>query len=229
MQARMASTEFFLEASRCQMEMRWELKRTERPTPQSWSSMIIHVSMGGCGAWKWGRNTHTVVKDTLEGFADGQELDTVPDIRANALWDAEGPAAAKDVTAVLPDGAETGLEEVDGLAHLDVVDGGVIVVAPEVLDGLDLFAQLIELGGVRLGVVALSRFLDMAVEVNVPVVLGGQGPHRLEEVALRIVALFGGRVGIGRLGEAGEATGEELRARRHDGRATTLAMLSEQG
>jgi hypothetical protein len=66
--------------------------------------------------------------------------------------DAEGPAAAVDVAAVLPDGLEAGFEEVEGLAHLHLLDGGVVGVAPEVLDGLDLVAELLEIGRVGLAV-----------------------------------------------------------------------------
>lgn len=55
------------------------------------------------------------------------------------------------------------------------------------------------------------------VEIYVPVVLRGQRTHRLEKVALGVVALLGGRVGLGVLAQAGEATGKELRTGSHDG------------
>lgn len=94
------------------------------------------------------QTTHTIVNDALQLLANGQQLDASPKVRADGLWHAECPAAAVDVAAVLPDGLEAGLEEVDGLAHLDVLDGGVVVVAPKVLDRLDLRANLFELGRV---------------------------------------------------------------------------------
>lgn len=85
----------------------------------------------------------TFIKDALQLLPNGQQLHPRPDIRADALGHAEGPAAAVDVATVLPDWLEAGLEEVDGLAHLYLVDGGVVVVAPEVLHALDLAAQLL--------------------------------------------------------------------------------------
>lgn len=52
---------------------------------------------------------------------------------------------------------------------------------------------------------------DAPVEEDVPVVLGGQRPHRLEKVALCVIALLGGRVCLCGLAEAREAPREELR------------------
>ena len=76
----------------------------------------------------------TLVEHALQLLPDGQQLDPRPDIRANALGHAEGPAPSVDVTPVLPDGLEALLEQVEGLAHLDLIHGGIVVVPPEVLD-----------------------------------------------------------------------------------------------
>ncbi len=87
-----------------------------------------------------------------------------PDIRAGRLGHAEGPAAAVKIAAVFPDGLAARLEEVDGLAHLDLVDGRIVVIAPKVLHRLDLRAQLLELdlvvlvgGGFRRRIVLALR------------------------------------------------------------------------
>lgn len=53
--------------------------------------------------------------------------------------------------------------------------------------------------------------MTLPVKEDVPVVLGGQRPHRLEKVALGVVALLGGRVCLCGLAEARESSSEELR------------------
>ena len=39
-------------------------------------------------------------------------------------------------------------EKIDRLAHLDLVNWGIVVVPPEVLDGLDLGTKLLERGSI---------------------------------------------------------------------------------
>lgn len=221
------------------MVMRWELKRTERPTPQSWSPGHM-----GQSQLKRGLGEQTLFQGTLQLLANGQELDAGPHVRAGRLGDAQGPATAVEVAAVFPDGAEARLEEVDGLAHLDLVDRGVVVVAPKVLDRLDLAAELLEfdmvlvvVGLVVLGLPAgrVSWWLHPIrgilgrervagdggrgpVKVNVPVVLRGQRAHRFEKVALCVIALVGGRGGVDRLRQAGGAAREDLRSHGRHGR-----------
>lgn len=82
-----------------------------------------------------------------------------PDIRSHGLVHAKSPAPAVDIAAVLPDRSKPLLEEVDGLSHLDLLDGGVVIVAPEVLHRLDLCAELLEVWGVGLGTRGLGWFL----------------------------------------------------------------------
>ena len=172
------------------------------------------------------RGGRTLFEHALQLLADSQQLHAGPDVRPIALGHAEGPAAAEHVAAVLPDGLEAGLEQVDALAHLDLVDGGVVVIPPEILNALDLRAQLLQLRVVLAAAAALLLLLlllgGLAVEPHVPVVLGRQRAHGLEEVALGVVALLGGggdarRVGVGALREAREAAREERRAHRHGG------------
>lgn len=109
-------------------------------------------------------NRLTVVYTALQLLPDGQQLHAGPDVGPGALGHPEGPAAAVDVAPVLPDGLEPGLEQVDGLAHLDLVDGGVIVVAPKVLHALDLRAQLLEL---RLVSAVIARLLLLVLGLAV--------------------------------------------------------------
>ncbi len=213
------------EASRCQMVTRCELKRTERPTPQIWSP----VEEGGVsGGWKVKAGVkkggeRTLLEHALQLLPDGQQLHARPHVGPVALGHAEGPAAAEHVAAVLPDGLEAGLEQVDALAHLDLVDGGVVVVAPKVLHALDAGAELLELRLVLAAALLLLLLLGrLAVEPHVPVVLGRERAHGLEEVALGVVALLGGRrhagrVGVGALRQPREAAREEGRAHCHGG------------
>lgn len=103
-----------------------------------------------------------LVEGLLQLLADGHELDARPEVRAGGLGDAEGPAAAQDVAAVLPDGAEAALEEVDGLAHLDLVHGRVVGVPPEVLHRLDLRPQLLQRRLVDAVVAVLLLFFGLS-------------------------------------------------------------------
>lgn len=82
----------------------------------------------------------TFLEHTLQLLPNSQHLYAGPEIRAVGLGNSKSPAASVDVAPVFPDGLEAGLEEVYGLAHLDLVDGGVVGVAPEVLHRLDLRA-----------------------------------------------------------------------------------------
>ena len=43
---------------------------------------------------------------------------------------------------------ETLFKEINRLSHLDLINGGVVVVTPEVLDRLDLGADLLESGSI---------------------------------------------------------------------------------
>ena len=163
----------------------------------------------------------TFSQGALELLADRQELYPGPEVRACALGNPERPAPAADVPPVLPDGLEAFLEQVDRLAHLDLVDGCVVVVSPEVLHRLDLAAELLELslvlvvvslllvlllsvrGGPVLAVTTILRahslgeiyaliIWDLPIKVDIPVVLGWQRAHGLQEVPLCIVSLLSG-------------------------------------
>ena len=105
----------------------------------------------------------TFFQSSLQLLANGHELHTGPEVWADVLAHAERPAAAQDVAPVLPYGPEARLEQVEGLAHLDLVDRGVVIIAPEVLDGLDLGAELLELRGVLLPIVRLLWVLLLPV------------------------------------------------------------------
>lgn len=72
-------------------------------------------------------------------------------------------------------------------------------------------------GQTRPRVKAGEAYACLPVKVDVPVVLGGQRPHSLEEIAFSIVALLGGRAGLGTLTlrQAGQAPREELWSHRH--------------
>lgn len=98
------------------------------------------------GSWhRRGGRGLTLIQHALQLLANGQQLHLGPDLGPHGAGHAKGPAAAVDVAAVLPHGAEPGLEEVYRLAHLDLLDGGVVVVPPKVLHRLDLRAELLEL------------------------------------------------------------------------------------
>lgn len=161
----MPSILFVRDDSRCQMLMRCELKRTDRPTPQIWSPGALGETDGvlasfacfvrrperGRGKRDWevverewgGRGLPTLVQRLLELLADGQQLHAGPHVGPDGLGHAKGPRAAVDVAAVLPHGAEALLEEVDTLAHLDVLDRCVVGVAPKVLHRRDGRADLL--------------------------------------------------------------------------------------
>lgn len=146
---------------------------------------------------------------------------------------ADGGSDAEPSAAPFPDRFESGLEQIDGLAHLDVLDGHVIVVAPEILDAFDRGPELLQvrvvatIGGLALLVLIRSvqmqcvrgyctlhmhtDFQYTPIEPNVPVMLRRQRTHRLEEVALRVIPLCSWRAhaGIVTLRQAGEAAREE--------------------
>ena len=97
------------------------------------------------------------------------------------------------------------------------------------MDGFDLGAELLELGLVFLVVRLLflglpvdgredvgynmsnlpqclvRRDVYLPVNIDVPVMLGRHRPHRLQKVALCIVALFSGRLGVIDRGGLGQA------------------------
>lgn len=87
----------------------------------------------------------TLINGALQLFTNSQHLNTGPKVRANSLGHAESPATTIDVTSVLPDGLEAFLEEVNRFAHLDLVNGCVVVASPEVLNRSDLGSDLLEL------------------------------------------------------------------------------------
>ena len=91
----------------------------------------------------WGSSL-TNIKTTLQLLSNSHKLDSRPEIRPIDLRYPERPTPAVYVPPVFPNGLEPLLEQVDGLAHLDLVYGRIIVVAPEVLDGLDLGTELLE-------------------------------------------------------------------------------------
>lgn len=107
-----------------------------------------------------------VVQHTLQLLADGQQLHPGPEVRSVNLSHAKGPTSAVDVAAILPDWAEALLEEVDRLAHFDLVNGCVVVVAPEVLNRLYLRTKLLELGDVWFAISWLG-FVDLSMRVIV--------------------------------------------------------------
>jgi hypothetical protein len=57
-----------------------------------------------------------------------------PEFRAIGLWHSKGPASSIDIPSIFPYWLEALLEEIDGLSHLDVLNRGIIVVPPKVLD-----------------------------------------------------------------------------------------------
>lgn len=86
-----------------------------------------------------------------------------PDIRTGRLGYTERPASTVDIATVLPDRTEALLEEIDGFAHLDLFDGGVVVVAPEILDGFDLGAELFEARSILLAFGGFLLFVGLPV------------------------------------------------------------------
>ena len=175
----------------------------------------------------------TLIEHALQLFTYCEQLNPRPNVRANCFGNSECPASSVQISAVLPDGFEALLEEVDTLAHLDLVYRGVVRIAPKILDGLDLAPQLLKVGLVVSSIVLLLVFglarekvrtakrmrrirLLLPVEPDIPVVLGRKRAHDLEEIALGIISLFCGRRDIGRvwicafaLGETRQASGEE--------------------
>jgi hypothetical protein len=74
----------------------------------------------------------------LQLLANRHQLHSCPEVWTIGLRHPEGPAPTIYVSSVFPHWLETLLEQVDRLAHLDLVNWSVIVVSPEVLDGFDL-------------------------------------------------------------------------------------------
>ena len=174
--------DFCSDESRCQMETRCELKRTERPTPQIWSAVRAGEGSVSPGTRRLlvpgrcvpkhvrgaqGSRRLTFVYHALQFLADSQQLYPRPEIRTDAFRYPECPAAAVDVAPVLPDGLEARFEEIDGLAHLDLLDWGVVVVPPKVLDRLDLGSELLELGLVA-AIVGLLLLLRLPGAPRIP-------------------------------------------------------------
>lgn len=115
----------------------------------------------------------TLLKHILQLLSDSKDLHASPEISPVGLGNAESPATAENVAAILPDGLEPGLEQVDGLAHLDVLDGHVVVVAPEILDALDRGPELLQvrvvatIGGLALLVLIRSVYICDVLEAAV--------------------------------------------------------------
>lgn len=113
--------------------------------------------IGGQNGVSW--EEHTLIQSSLQLLSNSHELHSSPEIRTDILAYAKCPAAAQQVSPVFPYGLEAFLEQVDGLAHLDLVDGGVVVVAPEILDRLDEDVELLERSLVVLAIVRLLLLL----------------------------------------------------------------------
>lgn len=105
----------------------------------------------------------TLLQSGLELLANGHQLHAGPEVRPDVLAHAEGPTSAEDVAPVLPYGLEALLEQVEGLAHLDLVDGCVVGISPKVLDRLDLGTELLELRLVLLAVIRLLLLLLLSI------------------------------------------------------------------
>lgn len=105
----------------------------------------------------------TLFQSGLKLLANGHQLDAGPEVRPDILAYAEGPTSPENVAPILPYGLKALLEQVEGLAHLDLVDGGIVGIAPEVLDRLDLGAELLELCLVLLAIVCLLLLLLLSV------------------------------------------------------------------
>ena len=115
-----------------------------------------------------GRIKLTLLKHTLQLLADSKELHTGPDISPVGLGDTKSPATAENVATVFPDGLKSDLEKVDGLAHLDALDGHVVVVAPEILDTLDRGPELLQVrmvGSATIGGLVLLLVLIRSITV----------------------------------------------------------------
>ena len=97
----------------------------------------------------------TSFQAALQLLPNGHQLDSRPEIRPVGFRNSEGPASSIYVSSIFPNGLKSLLEQVYGFSHLDLVDGGIVVVPPEVLDGFDLGAYLLESRIVR----SISRLL----------------------------------------------------------------------
>lgn len=105
----------------------------------------------------------TVVESTLQLLPNGHQLYSRPKVRSNVFAHAERPAAAQDVSSVFPHGLEALLEEVDRLAHFDLVDRSVVVVPPKILYRLDLCIELLESCLVVLAILGLLLLLLLSI------------------------------------------------------------------
>lgn len=104
-------------------------------------------------AWeKWGECKKLTGKhDLTHLLADGQEQDLLPEVGAERLVDAEGPAAAALVAGVFPHGPHAVLEEMNAVAQLEVGEGEVVEHLHEGFDGGDVVEEGGETGGVLVG------------------------------------------------------------------------------
>lgn len=138
------------------------MKRTERPTPQSWSPVLRYCQP----CVQFGVHVNpplTLVQSALQLLPDGHQLYSRPKIRSNVFTNTERPTTTQDVPSVLPHRLEALLEEVDRLAHLDLVNRRVIVVSPKVLYRLNLCIELFEGGLVVLAIVGLLLLLLLSI------------------------------------------------------------------
>lgn len=124
------------------MEIRCELNRTDRPTPQSWSPLhflefknserpAFHLSL-------------TNIKTALQLLTNGHQLYSRPKFRSQGLGNSEGPTSTIYIPPIFPDRLETLLKEIYRLSHLDIFNRGVVIVSPEVLHTLNLRAELLQ-------------------------------------------------------------------------------------
>jgi hypothetical protein len=86
----------------------------------------------------------TSVEAALQLLPNGHQLDSRPEIRPVGFRNSERPTSSIYVPSIFPNGLKSLLEQVYGFSHLNLVDGGIVVVPPEVLDGFDLGAYLLE-------------------------------------------------------------------------------------
>jgi hypothetical protein len=101
----------------------------------------------------------TNIETTLQFLPNRHQLHSRPEIWAIDLGHPEGPAATIYISSVFPHWLETLFEQINGFAHLNLVNWSIIVVSPEVLYRLDLRAELLEGGSIgpigRLGLILL--------------------------------------------------------------------------
>jgi hypothetical protein len=92
---------------------------------------------------------HTKIEATLQLLPNSHQLHSSPEIWPIRFWHTECPTSTIYVSSILPHWLKALFEKVYRFAHLDVLNRCIIVVPPEVLDGLDLRPELLEGGRIR--------------------------------------------------------------------------------